>query len=84
MPLQPRTPAQMDEMRLKLAQDRAAAESYQQESSTIVDGSVIQPAIGRTGKADNVGWELITPGRADRFYATKELCLAALGNTAAY
>lgn len=76
MPFSPRTPAEMAEMRAKRDADRAAAEVWQREQATIVGLSVIQPAIGRTGGVDNVGWEVLTPGRQPRYYGTRELAHA--------
>jgi hypothetical protein len=49
----------MDRMRAAKAAKHAAAVTDQASRTVVRDGYKIRPAIGKTGGADNVGWELI-------------------------
>lgn len=66
-----------------LAKVRAAkrgADAERQKASVIrIGDATIQIAIGNTNGAPNVGWEVIRPGRADQYFATKERAIAAVG-----
>jgi hypothetical protein len=57
---------------------REAAESDQAARSEIIDGHLVRPAIGRTGRADNVGWEVHPPVGPPWFLATRDLAIAAI------
>ncbi len=76
--LRPGSAEQMAVVSAKRATDRLAAEADQLARTEVVDGYTIRPAIGRTGGADNVGWELIPPSGCARFLATREQSVAAV------
>lgn len=54
--------------RAKTERDRLYQESLRAHVGTVM----LQPAIGKTGGADNVGWEMYRPGEVPQYYATKE------------
>lgn len=59
---------------------RRSALALQEAETVVVDGYRICPAIGRTGGADNVGWELHPPaGMGPPWYlAERDLAIAAI------
>ncbi len=69
-----------DRQRAREAQAaRHAADLARQASERItVDGYTIQPAIGRTGGADNIGWELIPAEGRPWYLRTKAEALDAI------
>lgn len=62
------------------AAKRAADLAWQASQRLQVDGYVVQPAIGKTGGADNVGWELHpSPGSGPTWYLrTREEAIEAI------
>lgn len=65
-------------MREAKAAHRVSQVAYQKTYHQLFsDGYAVQPAIGKTGGVDNVGWELLAPskGGPDWYLATRELCL---------
>jgi hypothetical protein len=68
------TPAEMREIK---AAKYAKALADRGNRQVIQDGYRIWPAIGRTGGAENLGWELIPLENEGPiwYFATKELCI---------
>lgn len=62
------------------AAKREVALIDQASRTVVVEGYKIRPAIGRTGRADNVGWELIAPPDCgpDWYLATREEAIEAI------
>lgn len=66
-----------DQLRAIKALKRSEAEAYQTANSHQIGPFILRPAIGRTGGAENVGWELHQYGAATKYYGTKEQAEAA-------
>jgi hypothetical protein len=52
---------------------RKADEERQVASRVYVGTAMIQLAFGKTGGADNMGWELHRPGRAPQYHCSEQL-----------
>jgi len=50
---------------------------YQEAKSIRIGDIIIKPAIGKTGGADNIGWEMHRPAEVPQYYATQEQAEAA-------
>lgn len=60
---------------------RQAALKFQEENTLVTpEGYTVRPAIGRTGGAENVGWELIPPakGGPEWYFGTNEGALGGV------
>lgn len=66
-----------EELRAIKAAKRSEAEACQTANSHQIGPFTLRPAIGRTGGADSVGWELHRDGAATKYYGTKEQAEAA-------
>lgn len=70
----------IEEVRSHKESKRTRSLEHQKANTSYKDGFKIQPAIGKTGGADNVGWELI-PVKVNGppwYLATKELAEEAI------
>ena len=65
-------PFDLAEARRIRAERRQEAEVFQLNQQAVRPRGYAQPAIGKTGGADNVGWEVHIKGEPVRYYATKE------------
>ena len=76
--LPPKTAAELGELRELRAANRASELAKQQATvERLSPDAYVQIAIGSTGGAKNVGWELHQAGRAPRYLRTREEAIGA-------